>query len=136
VTRFSSSLELGAKTKVKPLMFVSTRPEGVIVEALFTLYMLGTARCWRRIKVKLNVSSSSLGRRIRKDGGPSLDGDDSGSCDECFSTGSYQSFREPYLNVVDHVVVAKLSLCAISSRREAVGCDVEEGAVAGVCDVD
>jgi hypothetical protein len=136
VTRLSSSLELGAKTKVKPLMFVSTRPDGAMVDALFTLYMLGTARCWRIIKVKLNVSSSSFGRRIRKDGGPSLDGDDSGSYDECFSIGSHHNFLKPYLNVVNHVIVAKLSLCTISCRRKAVGCDVEEGAVASACDID
>lgn len=82
MTRLSRSFELEAKRKVRPLMFVSTRPEGVIAELVLTLYMLGTARCWRRTKVKLKVSSSSLVRRRSKAGGLSLEGTASGSCGE------------------------------------------------------
>jgi hypothetical protein len=67
-------------------MTVSTKPVGAIVDALFTLYMLGTARCCRMMKVKLNVSSSSFGNRIRKDGGPSLGDDDSGSYKHCLAS--------------------------------------------------
>jgi len=81
VTRFSRSLELEAKRKVRPLMFVSTRPVGAMDELLLLiLYILGTARCWRSMNVKLKLSSSSLGRRMRKEGVPSLEAAGSGSC--------------------------------------------------------
>jgi hypothetical protein len=53
-----------------------------------------------------------------------------------FSMATYRGFWELYLNVVNYIVVAKLSLCTISCRGKAVGCDVEEGAIAGICDVD
>jgi hypothetical protein len=66
-------------------MIVSTNPVGAMVDALFTLYMLGTAKCCRMMKVKLNVSSSSFGNRIRKDGGTSLGEDDSGSYKRCLA---------------------------------------------------
>jgi hypothetical protein len=66
-------------------MTVSTRPVGAIVDALFTLYMLGTAKCCRMINVKLNVSSSSFGNRIRKVGGLSLGEVDSGSYKQCLA---------------------------------------------------
>ena len=79
VTRFSRSRELEAKRNVRPLMFVSTRPEGAMVELLLTLYILGTARCWRSMNVKLKLSSSSLGRRMRNEGVPSLAAAGSGS---------------------------------------------------------
>ena len=94
----SRSFELEAKRKVRPLMFVSTRPEGEMAELVLTLYMLGTARCWRTTKVKLKVSSSSLDRRIRKVGGPSLDGAASGSCAQGSAWRGWWSQAEPGLS--------------------------------------
>jgi hypothetical protein len=136
VTRLSRSFELGAKMKVKPLMTVSTRPVGAIADALLALYMLGTARCCRRIKVKLNVSSSSLGRRIRNDGGPSFEAAASGSCKQCLACAATRGTLKPHLNVVDDTLVTKLAPCAVSRRRERVWAYVQQRAVAAVCDVD
>ena len=75
MTRFSSSFELDANTKVKPFMIVSIVPLGVMVETLLTLYILGGAWACRITNVKLNVSSSSLVKRMRKDGGPPEEAD-------------------------------------------------------------
>jgi len=106
-------------------MIVSTRPDGAIVAVLllFTLYMLGTARCCRSMNVKLNVSSSSFGKRIRKDGGPSL-GADSGSYKQCLALLATLEVLKPYLDVLDHTVVPKLSARAIPGRREDIRRDV------------
>jgi hypothetical protein len=122
--------------KVKPLMMVSTKPVGAMVDALLTLYMLGTARCCRRIKVKLNVSSSSLGRRIRNEGGPSFEEDASGSYKQCLAWPATRGALKPYLDVVDDALVAKLSSCAVSCRREAIRTNVQQCAIAAICDVD
>ena len=91
VTRFSNSFRVGAKTKVNPLMTVSTRPLGTIVEALFTLYMLCAAWVCRTMKVKLKVISSSLVKRRRKDGGPPAE-TDSGSYAYCLALSSLHGF--------------------------------------------
>jgi hypothetical protein len=123
--------------KVKPLMTVSTRPVCATVDALLALYMLGTAKCCRSTKVKLKVSSSSLGKRIRNDGGPSLGKDASGSCKQCLAWPATRgALKPPHLNVVDHALVAKLPSCAVSRRRESVGANVQQRAVAATCDVD
>lgn len=65
MTRLSNSLALDPKTKVKPLIAVSSR-----VAALFTLYILWAAWTCLIMNVKLKVSSSSFDKRSRKDGGP------------------------------------------------------------------
>jgi hypothetical protein len=136
VTRLSKSLELGAKMKVRPLITVSTRPVGATAGALLALYMLGTARCCRKIKVKLNVSSSSLGKRIRNGGGPSFGAAASGSCKQCLAWAATRGALKPHLNVVDDTLVAKLAPCAVSRRRERIWADVQQRAVAAVGDVD
>lgn len=81
MTRFSSSFGLDANTNVKPLMTVSTSPVGLTEEGLLTLYILGGAWACRDMNVKLKLSSSSLGKRMRKDGGPPGDAG-SGSCSQ------------------------------------------------------
>jgi hypothetical protein len=134
VTRLSSSFELEAKMKVRPLMFVSTTPDGAVAELLFTLYMLGTARCWRRMNVKLNVSSSSLGNRMRKDGGPSPEAD-SGSCKECLALLGQVWGVETHLDVLDHTLVPELAPCDVSCCGEGIRRDVQQRAIAVVGDV-
>lgn len=136
MTRFSSSFELPAKTKVKPLIMVSTRPVGATAELLFTLYILGTAKCWRSMNVKLNVSSSSLGKRMRKDGGPSRGAVDSGSYKQCLAMSGAWKHLKQYLDVLNDALVAKLALCAIPCRGKGIGRDVQEGAVPVVGDVE
>lgn len=95
----------------------------MVEELLFTLYMLGTARCCRRINVKLNVSSSSFGNRMRKDGGPSP-GADSGSYKPYLALPATLEGLNPYLYVLNHTVVAKLSARGVSGRGKSIWCNI------------
>lgn len=112
-----------------------------MAELVLTLYMLGTARCWRTTKVKLKVSSSSLDRRMRKAGGPSLDGAASGSCAQ--GSARWWGWRAElgwaglaYLDVLDNAIVAKVAAGGIARGGEGVGGDVQQRAVAAIGDAE
>jgi hypothetical protein len=53
-----------------------------------------------------------------------------------FSMGSHRGALQPHLNVVDDTLVAKLAPRAVSRRWEGIRADVQQRAVAAICDVD
>lgn len=75
---------------------------------------------------------------MRKCGGPSEGAVESGSYMQtfwlvgasCKPRGSRAT--EAYLDVLDGAVVAQLAPCAVASRGEAVGCDVQQSAIAPI----
>jgi hypothetical protein len=50
--------------------------------------------------------------------------------------GSHRGALQPHLNVVDDTLVAKLAPRAVSRRWEGIRADVQQRAVAAICDVD
>lgn len=83
--------------------------EPAIAAVLLTLYGVCAAGVCLIINVKLNVSSSSLDRRRRKDGGPPVVLD-SGSCRQSQQCGTRLHGLETYRYIVDDTVVTEFPL--------------------------
>jgi hypothetical protein len=85
------------------------------------------------MKVKLKISSSSLVKRMRKDGGPPEELD-SGSCEVMFSIKICFNDVCTNLDIFDNTFVSPLSFCAVPGGGESIRSDAQKGAVAGIGD--
>ena len=108
--------------------------EPAIAAVLLTPYGVCAAGVCLIIKVKLNVSSSSLERRRRKDGGPPAV-PDSGSCRQFQQCGTRQHGLETYRYIVDDTVVTEFPLRRVPRGGEGVGRDVQKRTATTICDV-